>query len=166
MKKAHWFWPLATVIAGGDFLTKRVAENSLSYGQPHEVIGNFLRFTLGYNTGIAFGIPFGIGARPLLIAFTLAAIAGIIWIFRSTSSAQRLQLAALSLILGGAVGNLLDRFRSSRGVVDFIDIGIGDRRFWTFNIADSAITIGAILIVIASFTEEREQRSPDPKHRL
>lgn len=164
MKKGHLFWPLATVVVGADYITKRMAESSLSLGRPHEVWGEFLRFTLGYNTGIAFGIPFGVGARPLLILVTIVAVAGIIWIYRTTQDQQKLQVIGLALILGGAIGNLLDRFRSASGVVDFIDVGIGNSRFWTFNIADSGITVGAVLLILSSFIEAPEHSKPVPRN--
>ncbi|MGQ0561756.1 MAG: signal peptidase II [Gemmatimonadota bacterium] len=153
MRKARLFWPLASVIVVADCASKRAVEDALPPGQPLEVLGEYVRFTLGYNTGIAFGIPFGIGARPLLILFTLVACAGIVWIYRTTDARQKAQIAALGLILGGAVGNLLDRFRSASGVVDFIDVGIGAIRFWTFNVADSAITVGAALLILSSLLE-------------
>lgn len=158
MKKAYVFWPLTAVVVIADFITKRMAEGSLRPGQPHEIFGELLRFTLGYNTGVAFGIPFGVGARPMLILFTLVASAGIIWIYRTTDPRHRAQIIALGLILGGAIGNLLDRFRSTSGVVDFIDVGIGASRFWTFNIADSAITVGAVTLIIASFFEGKDAK--------
>jgi signal peptidase II len=63
---------------------------------------------------------------------------------------------ALALIMGGAVGNLLDRLQRVEGVVDFIDVGVGTTRFWTFNIADSAITIGAILLVLSSMAASKQ----------
>ena len=159
MTKAKFFWPLTIIVVIADFITKRMAESSLRPGQPHEVLGEFFRFTLGYNTGIAFGIPFGVGARPMLILFTLVAIGGILWIYRTTDARHRAQIIALGLILGGAIGNLLDRFRGAAGVVDFIDVGIGATRFWTFNIADSAITVGAVLLIIASFFESKSEES-------
>jgi signal peptidase II len=154
LTKAKYFWPLTVIVVIADYITKRVAESSLSPGQPHEVVGEFFRLTLGYNTGIAFGIPFGVGARPMLILFTLVAIGGILWIYRTTDAKHSAQIIALGLILGGAMGNLLDRFRGAAGVVDFIDVGIGTTRFWTFNIADSAITVGAVLLILASFFEK------------
>jgi signal peptidase II len=159
LKKAHLFWPLAATIVLADCASKRAIESSLTPGQGISIIGEYVRFTLGYNTGIAFGIPFGIGARPLLILFTLIACAGIVWIYRSTDAKQRVQIGALGLIMGGAVGNLLDRFRSAAGVVDFIDVGVGATRFWTFNLADSAITVGAALLVLSSFFEAKQEKA-------
>jgi signal peptidase II len=157
LTKARLFWPLAVAIVVVDYASKRAIEGTLDPGQHVSIIGEYVRFTLGYNTGIAFGIPFGVGARPLLILFTLIACAGIIWIYRTTDAKQKFQIGALGLIMGGAIGNLLDRLRSASGVVDFIDVGVGATRFWTFNVADSAITVGAILLVVSSFFETSEK---------
>jgi len=66
--------------------------------------------------------------------------------YRQTPREDRFQIASIALICGGAVGNLLDRIRSARGVVDFIDIGIGTHRFWTFNFADLAVTLGTAML--------------------
>ena len=70
--------------------------------------------------------------------------------YRTTSAHDRLQATALALVAGGAIGNVMDRFRTPggtyRGVVDFIDIGYGSWRFWTFNLADVGVTCGAILL--------------------
>jgi signal peptidase II len=75
--------------------------------------------------------------------------------YRQTAPEDHLAAAGLALIAAGALGNLLDRLRSPRGVVDFIDVGVGDLRFWTFNVADVGITCGAVLLVLA------QQRSAD-----
>jgi signal peptidase II len=61
------------------------------------------------------------------------------------------------IVIGGALGNLLDRIRQRDGVVDFIDVGLGNTRFWTFNVADSAVTIGAACLVLALWHQERMQ---------
>ena len=68
---------------------------------------------------------------------------------------RSLRLAALALVCGGAIGNILDRLRYEAGVVDFIDIGIGSHRFWIFNVADSAVSIGAVLLLISFYLEEK-----------
>jgi signal peptidase II len=94
--------------------------------------------------------------------FTLLSIATLFvlaYMYKQTSRDDRLQIASIALICGGAVGNLLDRVRDPRGVVDFIDIGIGSHRFWTFNIADMAVTIGtATLTWILCARASREER--------
>ena len=154
------FWSIAIVIAVLDFITKRMIENSLERGQTVEVIGDFLRFTLGYNTGIAFGISLGgESSRVLLIAVTMLTMGLIVWLFRTVDATHKLQIIAFGLIMGGAIGNLLDRAFGKQGVVDFIDVGIGPTRFWTFNIADSGITVGAILLILASLFEKHPQRA-------
>jgi signal peptidase II len=156
VKKAYLFWPIAGLIVLLDFLTKRAALNALQYGEPREVIGNYVRFTLGYNPGIAFGLSQYDSARPLLIIFTIIAVAGILWIYRTTDPAHKVQIVALGFILGGAIGNLLDRFQRAKGVADFIDVGIGSARFWTFNVADAAITTGAVLLILSSLIAGKE----------
>lgn len=162
MSKGRLFWPLAAVIVLADCASKRVAESSLQPGAPRQVLGDFVRFTLGYNEGVAFGISVGNNARIMLILFTILAVAGIIWIYRSTDARHKVQVMALAMIMGGAVGNMLDRFQSAAGVVDFIDVGVGANRFWTFNIADSAITIGAILLILSSLQADREHKKVKP----
>jgi signal peptidase II len=158
LTKARLFWPLASAIVLADCAAKRVVETALQPGSSKQVFGDFVRFTLGYNKGVAFGISVGNDARQLLILVTIIAVAGIIWIYRTTDARQKLQVTALAMIMGGAIGNLLDRFQSAAGVVDFIDVGVGTARFWTFNIADSAITIGAVLLILSSFKSDAEQK--------
>ena len=153
-RKTITFWSVAIVITIIDFITKQIAESSLQRGESVEVIGNFLRFTLGYNTGIAFGLSVGDSSRWLLIIVTVLTMGLILWLFRSVDERHRTQVVAFGLIMGGAIGNLLDRVFGTKGVIDFIDVGIGQSRFWTFNIADSAITVGAVLLIIASLFEK------------
>ena len=158
-RKAVTFWSIAIAITVLDFITKQLAESSLQRGQPVEVLGDVLRFTLGYNTGIAFGLSLGGASRWVLVAVTLLTMGLIFWLFRSVDARHKLQIIAFGLIMGGATGNLLDRIFGDHGVIDFIDVGIGATRFWTFNIADSGITIGAILLIISSFFEHKDIKS-------
>jgi signal peptidase II len=69
-------------------------------------------------------------------------------------------ITGLALVVGGALGNLLDRLRSPRGVVDWIDIGIGTARFWTFNVADLAITIGACCLILSLLRSAEQASAP------
>ena len=85
----------------------------------------------------------------------------VLWrLYRMTGAGARagdsMRIVALGLAFGGAAGNLVDRFRSPQGVIDFIDIGLGDVRFWTFNLADSAVTVGALALAWSLSREERE----------
>src|SRR5215203_5817801 len=133
--KAKAFWPLLLLLIFADCTTKRLAEEHLPPEHvPHQVVGDVVRFTLAYNRGAAFSFSLGEHSR---VGFTVIALCVAI---------------ALALVAGGALGNVMDRLRSPggtyRGVVDFIDIGIGGWRFWTFNLADVGVTCGAILLAL------------------
>jgi len=80
---------------------------------------------------------------------TVAALIVLGVLYHRTRPADRLRVIGVALVAGGALGNLIDRVRSSAGVVDFIDVGVSNVRFWTFNVADMGITIGAILLMLA-----------------
>ena len=146
-----------------DLVTKLLAERYLAPRYiPHRIIGDVVRFTLAYNPGAAFSMSLGPYSRYIFGAFALIAL-GVLWrLYRLSGPAKRagdsLRIFALGLAWGGAAGNLLDRIRSPQGVVDFIDIGVRDWRFWTFNVADSAVTVGAILLAWSLSREERQER--------
>lgn len=151
--KARVFWPLLLGLVLADCGSKRMAEETLTLHSPREVMGDVVRFTLAYNPGAAFGIDVGPASRVVFTVLTLVALVALIGMYRSTPASQRVQVAALALVTGGALGNLFDRLRGAAGVVDFIDVGLGGTRFWTFNIADAGITIGAILLAISLWSE-------------
>lgn len=135
----------ALAVLGIDQLTKRLALGSLDLHQPVSVIGNFLRFTLAWNQGAAFSMSWG-GPMVLTVFTGIAVILIAVFIWR-LSDHTPLFFIALGGILGGAMGNLLDRLFYGK-VVDFIDIGSNGWRWPTFNAADTAITICGILLVI------------------
>ena len=145
--KAAAFWPLLVATLVTDWVTKRWAEASLApAGMIHPVIGDVLRFRLAWNRGAATGISLGAWSRP---AFSLMAVAAVVIVARIYRQAHREDWrlgAACGLLVAGAIGNLLDRLRSPLGVVDFIDVGTGSWRFWTFNVADMGVTVGAVII--------------------
>lgn len=146
-----------------DLVTKLLAERYLAPRYiPHRIIGDFVRFTLAYNPGAAFSMSLGPYSRYIFGLFALIAL-GVLWrLYRLSGPAKRagdnIRILALGLAWGGAAGNLLDRIRSPQGVVDFIDIGVRDWRFWTFNVADSAVTVGALVLAWSLSREEREER--------
>ena len=152
-KKAKAFWPLLLLLVFADCTTKRLAEQHLVPEHvPHPVVGDVVRLTLAYNPNAAFSFSLGQHSR---VGFTILALAVLIAlgsVYRSTAAQDRVQAAALALVAGGAIGNVMDRFRmpggTYRGVVDFIDIGVGGVRFWTFNLADVGVTCGAILLAL------------------
>jgi signal peptidase II len=148
--KARWFWPLAIALLVADCASKRAVESRLDVGVPRPVVGETVRFTLSYNKDAAMGIPVGGDSRRLVLSFlSLAALIVLGVLYHRTRPADRLRVIGVALVAGGALGNLVDRLRSSAGVVDFIDVGVANVRFWTFNVADMGITIGAILLMLA-----------------
>jgi len=160
--KAAVFWGLGLGWVVLDFVTKRIAVATLDWRVPHELIGDWVRFTLVYNKGAAFGMHVGDWSRWIFTVLTIGALVMLGYLYRETRPDQRVRLLALTLVSGGAVGNLIDRLRGSQGVVDFIDVGIGNVwRFWTFNVADIGVSCGAVLLAIALWQEEREARAAE-----
>jgi signal peptidase II len=150
------FWGTAAAVVAADVVTKALAVRFLSPPHvPHPVIGDVVRLTLAYNPGAAFSMSLGPYSRYIFGAFALVALV-VLWnLYRRANPSERLLSFALGLAWGGAAGNLIDRLRSSRGVVDFIDIGVAAWRFWTFNVADSAVTVGAVILAWLLAREER-----------
>jgi len=149
------FWGAAAVVVVLDMVTKLVAEARLTY-RPLSVIGEWVRLRLVYNEGAAFGLHLGEYSRWIFFALALLALAVLGSMVRATRPGDRFRLGALALICGGAAGNLIDRIRSAQGVVDFLDVGVGAWRWPTFNVADSAITVGAIALALSLWVEGRE----------
>ena len=147
--RARVFWPIVLTLLIADCTTKELAETYLAPEHtPHEVAGSVLRLTLAHNAGAAMSLSLGRYSR---IGFSLAALLALFVLVRlylATPAHARRRAAALALLVGGAVGNLLNRVLSPRGVTDFIDIGVQSWRFWTFNLADAGITIGAVLLLV------------------
>lgn len=148
--KARWFWPLAIALLVADCATKRAAETHLPVGEPQPVVGEVVRLTLSYNTDAAMGMKLGgdgRGSRYVLAGLSIAALLVLGVLYRKTGQSDRRRAVGVALVVGGAIGNLVDRLRSGAGVVDFIDLGVADVRFWTFNIADVGITLGALVLL-------------------
>jgi signal peptidase II len=149
------FWGAAGAVVALDLFTKWLATRFLPLHVPQQVIGEVVRWRLAYNPGAAFSMSVGPYSRYVFGAFALVALL-VLWnLYRRSHPTERLLSFALGLAWGGAAGNLIDRVRSPRGVVDFIDIGVGEWRFWTFNVADSAVTVGAVLLAWLLAREER-----------
>ncbi len=133
-----------------DCATKRVAAARLEPANvPHSVIGNTVRLTLAYNRRGSMGLPAGPSARWIFSGAAVVALVVLGQLLRTTPPGARTRGIGLALLIGGASGNLWSRLASSRGVVDFIDLGVGGWRFWTFNVADVGITTGAVLLAWA-----------------
>jgi signal peptidase II len=153
--KTRIFWPIALTLLLADCTTKQLAEEHLNpMHTPHAIFGEWVRFTLAYNPGAAMGLSLGEFSRVwfTLIAFGVLAI--LLRLYSRTPPGDVSMAAALALVCGGAAGNLLDRLRSPLGVVDFIDLGVGDFRFYTFNLADVGVSLGAVALAILVWRRE------------
>ena len=151
------FWGVIASVVISDVLTKWIAYNTLSHGVafPRQVIGDTVRFWLVYNKGAAFGIHVGDYSRWVFLALTVAALVILGRLYRQTRPGDTMRTLSLALVCGGAIGNLIDRVRWERGVVDFIDVGIGNMRWPTFNIADMAVSTGAFMLAWVLWGEDR-----------
>lgn len=158
VRKGALLAAIGIVVVLADYLTKEWVVANIPMYSKRPVIGDFLRLTYTHNPGAAFGINIGEHSRLFFLALALVALVVLFLIYRSTPRQDRLRLVAVALIASGAIGNILDRLRYEAGVVDFIDVGIGDWRFWTFNVADSAVSVGAALLLISFWQEERTAR--------
>ena len=155
--KALLLLGVAGVVIVIDVLTKQWIVDTLIMHEIRPVFGDFFRLTYTHNPGAAFGINIGEHSRPFFLGLSLVALGVLAWMYYSTPRRDVVRLAALALVCGGAVGNILDRLRYEAGVVDFIDIGFGTHRFWIFNVADSAVSVGAVLLLISFYLEERRE---------
>ena len=155
---------LAAIVLVVDQMSKHAAEAYLSLHVPVAILPG-LNFTLTYNPGAAFSFLSDAGGwqRWLFSGIAFAAsIAIVVWLHRLPKE-DRFTACSLALVLGGAVGNLWDRLAPSRGmVVDFIDVYAGKWHWPAFNVADSAIVLGVIIMLITVFvTPEGERTSSD-----
>lgn len=147
-KRTHYFlWPAAGVVFL-DQITKWIVVESVSRYESIPVISGFFNLVHVRNRGMAFGLmnrpDMNLGFYFLTAATLAAVLLLVIWCFKLKENDKYLILG-LSLILGGAVGNLVDRIRL-REVIDFIDIHVGSYHWPAFNAADSAITVGTIWV--------------------
>lgn len=142
---AQWgvFLGLAATIVVLDQLAKAWLVANVAPGEVRSVVGDSVRFVYHQNSGALFGL-----FRDQAILFGLISIVviGLIVAYHARSGRSRYMSIALGFLLGGAIGNMIDRLRLGY-VVDFVDIGIGDLRFYTFNIADSGISASIVLLV-------------------
>jgi signal peptidase II len=154
-RKQRRFWGIAATVVVADAFTKMLAVDLLAPAHlPRAVIGDAVRLTLVYNSGAAFGLHLGTYSRWIFTALTIGALVLLAHLYRTTRAGDVVRTIAVSLVCGGAVGNLVDRLKSGRGVVDFIDVGIGTLRWPTFNVADMAVSCGALLLAFVLWRED------------
>ncbi|MDH3297236.1 MAG: signal peptidase II [Gemmatimonadota bacterium] len=141
-----------------DIVTKQWVVSTLILYEVRPVLGEVFRLTYTHNPGAAFGINIGEHSRLFFLVLSIVALVVLGLMYRSTPSRDVLRLVAVALVCGGAVGNIIDRLRYEAGVVDFIDVGVGTHRFWIFNVADSAVSVGAVLLLLSFYLEEKRER--------
>jgi signal peptidase II len=144
-------------IVAFDQVTKLLIKDRFYLGETYEALGSFVRFIFVQNPGIAFGLHFG--SAWFYAAFaSVASLVLLIYLYRLRQARFALRLS-LALILGGAVGNLIDRFVHGE-VIDFIEIGLANWRWpFIFNVADIGVTIGMSLLIFLTLTEKEETES-------
>ena len=151
-----WLRPLlqmlciVLVVAGLDQLTKLLVLMRLGEGEPLSVVEGFFSLTLTYNRGAAFGLLAGVedGYRQICLAIsTVCALSMVVYFLIHDYPRDPFAQGALALIVGGALGNLIDRFRLGV-VVDFVDVFYDSYHWPAFNLADSAICIGVFAIIL------------------
>ncbi len=141
---------VATTVVLLDQLVKAMVRSRLALHDSVTVIPGFFDLTRVHNTGAAYGFLNGVDfpfKTALLACVATAALVGLGIYAASLDRTQLLTRAGLTLVIGGAAGNLIDRI-SAGYVLDFIDLYRGGWHFWAFNVADSAITIGVVLMIL------------------
>jgi signal peptidase II len=146
-------WILFAALLALDLWSKHWISGNFAKGQTRPIVDGFLNLTLVHNTGAAFGIG-AQWAMPVFITTTLIAMGVILYMFAKLEEHERLTRWALVFILAGAMGNFVDRARTGY-VVDFLDVYFRTHHWWTFNIADSCITVGAALFGIDMFRKRK-----------
>ena len=152
-------WPLLLALAIGALIADQASKYAIAtYTQPGServLVPGFLNLLHTSNPGVAFGL-FASSTNPwkpaLLVAFSAAVIGMLVWMLVTGRAGGPLGQCGIALILGGATGNVLDRFLR-HSVTDFIDFYVGHYHWYTFNIADSAIVIGAALVIVELFRD-------------
>jgi signal peptidase II len=152
------YFAIAALVVILDQASKRVIWEVYRYSGGTDVIDGFFRFTLSKNKGAVFGILSGAG--DLLLVVRLISIAVLALFAYRMRYAPAHKRVCLGLILGGAFGNLIDHVAAGE-VLDFLDVGIGVHRWPTFNVADIAVTIGALLLIFSYALHPESQPAAD-----
>jgi len=143
--RARWgiFVAVAVAVIVVDQISKAWLVANVSAGQVVSVIGDLVRLVQSQNSGALFGL---FRDQAILFALVSLGVIGLIVLYHARSVRSMYLSIALGLLLGGAIGNLTDRLRLGY-VVDWVDIGLGAIRWWTFNVADAAISIAIVMLV-------------------
>lgn len=158
--KLRVFLATSLPLVAADGATKEWAVRALQPLVPHRVFGDWFRLTLVFNRHGAMGLTAGSWSRAVFGLLALLALGVMAVMLRRAGPADRLRAGAIGLLAAGAAGNLWDRLRWSQGVVDFVDVGFGPYRFWTFNVADAALTVGVLALAFVLWREDATRPSP------
>jgi signal peptidase II len=163
-RKPEMFVAVSVVIL--DQITKAMVRPALALHQSVEVIPGFLDLTRVHNTGAAFGMLNSVDfpmKTVVLSLVALAALSGVAWYAATVPLTDRLARIGVAGVLGGAIGNLIDRAKDGY-VLDFVDAYWGNWHFWAFNVADAAITIGVIFMILdmLGLGRRSESRASNP----
>jgi signal peptidase II len=163
------FLVLAAAVVVADQLAKAAVMSSLAPGQSVSVVGDLVRIVFGQNSGALFGL---FKDNAVMFGVVSLAVVAVIVAYHARATPSLYLTLTLGLLLGGAIGNMIDRLRLGY-VVDFVDAGIGSVRFYTFNVADSAISLAILLLLIAALRPSlvdgdaaagRDAPAPRPVH--
>lgn len=156
--RLRWLWPTVAVVLL-DRATKAWFEARTIEGWRHEVIRNFIYLVHSRNPGIAFGAladSASTTTRIILIGGSVVVIGVLAWLLVAGKTGSPMGNAGLALLLGGAAGNLADRIFHG-AVTDFFEVWLGTYHYPAFNVADSAITIGAVLVLLDVLFGRKEE---------
>ena len=159
---AHWvvFLVTAGLVVVLDQVAKAWLVANVSPGDVVSVIGDYVRLVFHQNSGALFGL---FRDNAVLFGIVSLGVVGLIVAYHARSGRSFYLSISLGLLLGGAIGNLVDRLRLGY-VVDFVDIGIGDLRFFTFNVADAAISTAIVMLVGAALIPSLQRLGEGPSN--
>ena len=165
-RRPNWllFIGLAAAVVVADQATKALVTSALQPGESRPILGDLLRIVFSQNSGALFGL---FKDNAAMFGLVSLGVIGLIVAYHGRAGGSTFMTVTLGLLLGGAIGNMLDRLRLGY-VVDFVDGGIGTVRWYTFNVADAAISLAIVLLIVAALRPSlvepigREASTPAP----
>ena len=147
-RRPNWalFIGLAAAVVVVDQATKALVTSSLQPGESRPILGDLLRIVFSQNSGALFGL---FKDNAVMFGIVSLGVIALIVAYHGRTGGSTFMTVTLGLLLGGAIGNMLDRLRLGY-VVDFVDGGIGSVRWYTFNVADAAISLAIVLLIVAA----------------
>ena len=142
-----------------DQISKELIRSYLTpFEPPLNVIGSFLRFKLTYNPYGVFSISFG----PNILYYIFSIVGLLVLTYIALTFKDKIGVIIFGFIVGGAIGNIIDRVRLDY-VIDFIDMGIGNLRWFTYNLADAFITVGAVVLLVRELFFKQDKKTEKPE---